>query len=149
MPTTLMANPFPILRRFTEEVDRAFGFKPDFPNLPEFYTAMWTPAIEVFERDNKYYVRAELPGLTKDNVKVEAVHDELTIEGERKLEKEEKDQGFYRTERNYGKFYRRIPIPDYVKGEAAVATFKNGVLEIEMPVIPVPEAKKRILEIQG
>ena len=94
-------------------------------------------------------MRADLPGLTKENVKVQVVHDELTIEGERKLEKEGTTEGVYRTERNYGAFYRRIPLPEYVKAEAAVATFKNGVLEVAIPTIPVPEVKKRTLEIQG
>jgi HSP20 family protein len=55
----------------------------------------------------------------------------------------------YRSERTYGKFFRRIEIPEYVKAEQAVATFKNGVLEIEMPVIPVPEVKKRTVDITG
>ena len=83
-------------------------------------------------------------------MKIEVTHDELTIEGERKTETEEKkEQGFYRTERTYGSFYRRIGIPEYVKAEDAVAAFKNGVLEIEMPAIPVPEVKKRTVEIKG
>jgi HSP20 family protein len=65
------------------------------------------------------------------------------------LQKEETKEGVYRTERNYGAFYRRIPLPEYVKAEAARATFKNGVLEVEIPTIPVPEVKKRTVEIQG
>ena len=76
-------------------------------------------------------------------------HDELTIEGERKIETEEKKEGFYRTERSYGGFYRHIVLPEHVKAEEAKATFKNGVLEVAMPVIPVPEVTKRTLEIQG
>ena len=99
---------------------------------------MWVPAIEVFERDEKFVVRVDLPGLKKEEVKIEATHDELTIEGERKVEKEEKEEGLYRTERTYGRFFRRIGIPEHVKAEGAVALFKNGVLEIEMPAIPVP-----------
>jgi HSP20 family protein len=82
-------------------------------------------------------------------VKIEVTHDELTIEGERKLEKEEKKEGLYRTERTYGKFFRRIELPEYVKAENAVAAFKNGVLEIEMPAIPIPEVNKRTVAITG
>ena len=82
-------------------------------------------------------------------MKIEVTHDDLTIEGERKLEKEEKEEGLYRTERTYGRFFRRIWIPEHVKAENAVAAFKNGVLEIEMPAIPVPEVKKRAVEITG
>ena len=110
---------------------------------------MWAPAIEVFERGEKFMVRVDLPGLKKEDVKIEVTHDELTIEGERKLEKEEKEEGLYRTERKYGKFVRRIGIPEYVRAENAVAAFRNGVLEIEMPTIPVPEVKKRTVAITG
>ena len=142
-------NPFTFMRRITEELDRAFGVAPDIVGLPQLYPRMWAPNLEVFERDDKFFVRVDLPGLKKDDVKIEVSHDELTIEGERKLAKEEKEEGFYRTERSYGTFYRRIAIPEHVKGEAATATFKDGVLEIEMPTIPIPEAKKRTVEIKG
>jgi HSP20 family protein len=139
----------PFMRRLTEEMDRPFGFKPGFLPLTEPCLGGWSPDIEIFEHDNTFFVRADLPGLTKENVKVQVVHDELTIEGERKLEKEETKEGFYRTERTYGAFYRRISLPEYVKAEAAKATFKNGVLEVEIPTIPIPEVKKRTVEIQG
>jgi len=142
-------NAFPFMRRLNEEIDRAFGFKPGFLGMTEPYLGGWSPEIEIFEHSNTFFVRADLPGLTKENVKVQVVHDELTIEGERKLEKEETKEGIYRTERNYGAFYRRIPLPDYVKAEAAQATFKNGVLEVAIPTIPVPEVKRRTVEIQG
>jgi HSP20 family protein len=137
------------MRRLTEEFDRAFGFRPNVFAAPEFYPRMWSPEIEVFERDNKFIVRVDLPGLKRENVKIEVVHDELTIEGERKVEEEKKEKGFYRTERTYGKFFRRIELPDHVKAEDAVANFKNGVLEVEMPAIPVPEVKKRTIEVKG
>jgi HSP20 family protein len=139
----------PFMRRLTEEMDRPFGFKPGFLALTEPYLGGWSPDIEIFEHDNTLFVRVDLPGLAKENVKVQVVHDELTIEGERKLEKEETKEGFYRTERTYGAFYRRIPLPEYVRAEAALATFKNGVLEVAIPTIPVPEVKKRTVEIQG
>jgi HSP20 family protein len=142
-------NPFTFMRRITDELDRAFGFKPESPGLQEFYPKSWSPEIEVFERDNKFFVRIDLPGVNKEDVKVEIAHDEITIEGERKFEKEEKEEGYYRTERSYGTFFRRLPLPEHVRAEAAVGTFKNGVLEIEMPAIPIPEAKKRTLELKG
>ena len=140
-------NPFAFMRRITEEMDRAFGFRPEFE--APVYPALWVPEIEVFEREGKFFARVDLPGLTKEDVKVEATHDELTIEGERKIAKEEKAEGLYRSERSYGRFFRRIPIPEHVKGEEAVATFKNGVLEVEMPAIPIPEPKKRAVEVRG
>ena len=141
-------NPFAFMRRVTEELDRAFGLRPDMPGLPEFKPTMWAPDVEIFERDQKFIIRVDLPGLTKEDVKIAVTHDELTIEGERKVEKEEKQEGFYRTERTYGTFFRRVWIPEHVKAEAAEATFKNGVLEITMPAIPVPEVKKRTVEVK-
>ena len=142
-------NPFTFMRRVSDDLDRAFGFRPDVPGELELYPRTWSPEIEIFEHDDKFCVRVDLPGLTKENVKVEVAHDELTIEGERKFEKEKTKQGLHRTERAYGSFFRRIAIPDHVKAENASATFKNGVLEIEMPAIPVPEVKKRAVEITG
>jgi HSP20 family protein len=142
-------NPFALMRRLTDDIDRAFGLKPGYAGMPEPFVGTWSPELEIFERDNTFFVRVDLPGLTKTDVKVSVAHDELTIEGERKIEREEQKEDFYRTERSYGGFYRRIPLPEHVKAEAAKATFKHGVLEIEMPTIPIPEAKKRTLEIQG
>lgn len=141
-------DPLAFMRRITEELDRAFGPE-DLPWMPGLYPRMWAPQVEVFERNEKFIVRVDLPGLKKEDVKIEVTHDELTIEGERKLEKEEKEGGAYRTERTYGRFFRRIELPEYVKAENAVAVFKNGVLEIEMPAIPIPEVKKRTVEITG
>ena len=142
-------NPFAFMRRVTEELDRAFGFKPDIVRQPELLSRMWMPAIEAFERDNTFFVYVDLPGLKKEDVKIEITHAELTIEGERRFEKKEEQDYFYRAERVYGKFYRQLEIPEHVKAEGAVATFKDGVLEIKMPAIPVPEVTKRTVEIKG
>jgi HSP20 family protein len=146
-------NPFAFMRRVTDELDRAFGMGTEIGardfGLRDFYPKVWTPEIEILERDNKFIVRADLPGLTKENVKIEVTHDQLTIEGERKLEKEEQKEGLYRSERAYGSFLRVVPIPEHVRAEDAVATFKNGVLQVEMPTIPVPEPKKRTVDITG
>ena len=141
-------NPFAFMRRLAEELERPFRLDPDIAGLRPF-SRVWAPDLEVFERDNKFFVRVDLPGLKKEDVKIEVTHDELTIEGERKFATEEEQGGFYRTERTYGTFCRRIAIPDHVKAESATATFKDGVLLIEMPAIPLPEATKRIVDIKG
>lgn len=142
-------NPFAFMRRMTGDFDRAFGNHFGLTALPEIAARLWSPPIEVGERDNKFYVRVDLPGLTKQDVKVRVAHDELTIEGERRAETQDTEAGVYRSERTYGQFFRRIGIPDHVKAEEAVASFKNGVLEIAMPAIQVPETKVRTLEIDG
>ena len=85
--------------------------------------------------------------MKKDDVKVELTDEMLTLSGERKQEKEEKREGFYRNERSYGSFYRQLPLPQGVKTEKANAVFHNGVLEITMPA-PKMESHTRRLEIK-
>lgn len=153
------ANPFQMMRRFTKDMERLFEdfqefrfpnfLRTDFePFRVEFANVEWVPQIEVLHNDGQFLVRADLPGLTKDDVNVEVTNDVLTISGERKEEKEEKREGFYRSERSYGSFYRQIPLPETVKAEDAAATFRNGVLEITMPAQKA-ETSSRKLEING
>jgi HSP20 family protein len=156
-PRTEMGNPFQMMRRFTRDMERLFGdfqgfwfpnfFKTDFePFRLEFEKAEWVPQIEVLQKNGTFMVRADLPGLTKDDVKVELTEKMMLISGERKKEKEEKREGFYRTERMYGNFYRQIPLPEGVKVENTAATFRDGVLEITMPMLK-PEPTTRKIEI--
>lgn len=158
-PTTFeTVNPFRMMRHFTKDMERMFGDFPGFwfpkffnteitPFRMEFENVQWVPQIEVLQNNGNFMVRADLPGLTKDDVKVEMNGNLLMISGERKEEKEEKLEGFYRSERSYGNFYRHIPLPEGVKTENATATFRNGVLEITMPM-PKAEVTTRKLEIK-
>ena len=149
----LAATPFEFMRRFGEEMDKLFG---DFdfgrgwlpPALARGAGAgIWAPEIEMFEQDGELIVRADLPGLTKDDVNVEIDNDAITIEGERRSEQNENREGFYRTERSYGRFYRRLPLPDGVEAENADATFRDGVLEITMEAPKRTESKPRKVNI--
>jgi HSP20 family protein len=115
----------------TEEMDRAFS---EFSGSNNGDTSLWTPAIEVSQRDSQYVVHAELPGLKPEDVKVEVLDDALVIEGERKYEHEEDRGGVHRTERRYGRFYRAIPLPEGTNAEQARARFENGVLEVMIPL---------------
>jgi HSP20 family protein len=132
-------TPFMFSRRFGEDFDRLFEglgpgrdiFRPVWWGGGTEHTT-WRPAIEMFERDNTLIVRVELPGLTRKDINVEVLENLLTIEGERHVEKKEKSKGVYRNERYYGKFYRALPLPDGVDPETAKATFRDGILEIEM-----------------
>jgi len=157
LKTAEMANPFQLMRRFTKDMERVFAdfqgfsfptfFKTDFaPFTTTFEKPEWVPEIEVLQNNGQLTVRADLPGLTKDDVKVEITDELLMISGERKEEKEEKREGFYRSERNYGSFYRHIPLPEGAKTENATATFVNGVLEITIPA-PAVATPTRKLEI--
>ena len=145
-----VARPFGMMRRYAEEMDRLFDdfrtrFFPrlDFPKIE----AAWAPPIEVSERGGQLVVRAELPGLARKDVKVEVSDDALTIQGERRQEREEKRKGFYRSERTYGSFYRQIPLPEGVDASSAKASFKDGILEVTMPAPPKP-AKGRSVPIE-
>lgn len=151
-------NPFGMMRRFTRDMERLFedfggfsfpGFvnREMFPFHAEFKEFDWMPQIEILKSNGDLMVKADLPGLTKDDVKVELTDEALTISGERKEEKEEKREGFYRTERNYGRFFRQIPLPEGARTDQANAVFTNGVLEVKIPVAKV-ETQTRKLEIK-
>jgi len=101
--------------------------------------SMWVPRIEMFERDGKLVITADLPGTKKSDVNVELHHDHVTIQGERRQDQTVNERGYYRSERSYGSFYRSIALPDGVDGDSAKATFEDGVLRIEMKA---PEQKK-------
>jgi HSP20 family protein len=103
----------------------------------------------VFKSDNELVIRADLPGMTKDNVNIDISNDAVMIQGERKSELKEDEDGFYRSERSYGSFYRRIPLPEGVSIDKAAADFRNGVLEISIPAGQQVEEKRRQLEIRG
>jgi HSP20 family protein len=135
-------NPFALMRRWNEEMDRFLGGS--WAGFGGGETGAWSPAVEVSERAGKMIVSAELPGLNKDDVKVEVTDEAVVIQGERKREHEEHRGGYHRSERSYGSFYRAIPLPEGAKAEEARAQFNNGVLEVS---IPVPEEKRRGREI--
>ena len=145
-------SPFHALQRMADEMDRMFE---DFgfagrggwmtPQSGRAGARMWAPDVEVFQKNNELTVRADLPGLKRDEISVEITDDALTIEGERKHEHEEQREGIYRTERSYGSFRRVIPLPEGAMGDQAKANFKDGVLEITMPA--PPSSKGRRLEI--
>jgi HSP20 family protein len=154
--TALMArDPFTFLRQMVSELDRPFE-RPAWPSFrwPTFPTraggegATWLPEIDVFEKDNRLVARIDLPGMKKDDVKVEVADGHLAISGERKSEAEEKKDDFYRCERQYGSFYRAVPLPEGVKLEDVKATFSDGVLEVSVPLPAKPETKMRKVEIQ-
>jgi HSP20 family protein len=135
----LGANPFGLMKRFTEEMDRACaGFVPpaDFE--------LWAPPLEVKHKDGNFFVTVELPGIAKEDVKVEVVEESLVIEGEKKKVREEKEEGYYRSERAYGKFYRSIPLPKGAKADLIKAELTNGILKV---VIPVPEVKPTLRQV--
>ncbi len=162
--TPIFGSPFAWMRRVAEEMDHLFeDFGLGFGRrIPSFLTrghellrreaglvpAEWSPRVDVLQREGQWIIRADLPGVTKGDVKVELTEDTLTIEGERKEEKEERRRGYHYSERSYGRFYRTLPLPEGVDSTKATATFDNGVLEVAIPAPKGPEKQVRRLEIQ-
>ncbi|HXG20571.1 MAG TPA: Hsp20/alpha crystallin family protein [Methylomirabilota bacterium] len=154
-------NPFAMMRRFADEMDRFmgrvfedFGFGRGLLGSQgegglEPGQRMWSPQIEVCEHDNQLIVCADLPGLKKEDLKVECTDNALIIQGERRHEHEDTQQGFHRSERSYGSFYRSIPLPEGVSPENAKATSRTGVLRITMPLPQQEQSRSRRIEIQG
>ena len=155
-------TPFRMFDRLADEIDRVFD---DFGLGREWITprwggsrlstpargaagAFWAPDIEVYQRNDEFVVRADLPGLKKEDVKIDVTDNALTIQGERQQEEETERGGVYRSERSYGIFYRTIPLPEGAITDQAKATFNSGVLEIAMPAPPDQVTRGRRLEIK-
>ncbi len=139
------SSPFELMRRFTEDMDRFF--EAGMPNNGwSQSTSMWAPPVEVKETDGRLSICAELPGIRKEDIKVELTPAGLVISGERKREQEEKHGGIYRSERSYGSFVRTIP--DEAQIDQAKATFENGVLTVDVPV-PETTQRRREIPIEG
>lgn len=156
-PFSLMRmSPFALMRRFTEEMDRMFEDYGVGGSLSASRSAgglrqgagYFAPQVEVFEREGQLVVRADLPGMTKDDVRVEVTDNGILLEGERRYEHQESQGGVYRSERSYGSFRRMVPLPEGTNAEDAKATFKDGVLEITMQA-PQQQTRGRQIEIQG
>jgi len=143
-----VTNPFAMMRRFSEDMDRMFSSSWDDREFGGRDLQSWAPAVEVREREGNLIVNADLPGLNKEDVKVEVTNEGLVIQGERKREHEEERGGIHRSERSYGAFYRLIPLPEGANIEQAKARFNNGVLEVQVP-IPKSQEKNRQIPIEG
>ncbi len=109
--------------------------------------AAWSPQVELFEREGQLVVRADLPGLKKDDVHIEVEDNVLSLRGERRSEHEERQQGFYRSERSYGSFQRSFRLPEGIRPDQVKANFENGVLEITLPTPQPPQPKSHRVEI--
>jgi HSP20 family protein len=110
--------------------------------------SLWTPRIEAVQKGDRFIVRADLPGLKKEDVQVELAENSLTIRGERHEQHEEERDGYFHSEREYGQFYRTVPLPEGVIAESAQASFRNGVLEVTMQAPPAEATRGRRLEIK-
>jgi len=145
-------RPFSELSRIEREAERMFG---DFFRRP-LWGLSWPerfreigfrePAIEVYEEKDDVVVKAEIPGMKKENLEINLTDSHLIIKGEKKQEEEVKKKGYYYSERSYGSFMRSIDLPNEVRSEKATANFKDGVLEVRLP--KTEEAKRKEVKIK-
>lgn len=152
------SSPFALMQRLTADMDRLFenfgmgmfsrGAWP-FAGLRQAGlvepSAEWSPHIEMFEQADDLVVQAELPGLRKQDVQARIDDDAIVISGERRNETQRSDGGRYLSERSYGSFYRVIPLPEGTDADAAHASFRDGILRIEVPL--TRRARGRRLDI--
>ncbi len=131
-----------------DEINRVFDrfFNRGVVDDNDLRVGNWYPSVDITEKDDSYIMKAELPGISKEDVKITLKENHLTIHGEKKKEKEEKDKNYFRSERVYGSFQRTFTLPSSVRVEKIEANFKDGVLTIEIP--KVEEAKPKEIEIK-
>ena len=148
------AGPLGIMRQGLDEMERWFGhwgrgwMSPSgggaFSRLGD-----WSPAIEAFQRGNEFVIRADAPGMNRQDIQVEVGDDAVTIHGERRQDRQEERDGTFWTERSYGSFTRMIPLPPGAITDSAKASFDNGVLEIVMQAPSTETRRGRRLDISG
>jgi HSP20 family protein len=154
-------GPFGLMRRLSDDMDQLFGQltggavtgNRGSAGLASPVTLSppveWMPALEIFERDGKLVVQADLPGVAADDVTIEIDANMLTVSGERREEIEVDDAGFRRTERRYGRFSRSVALPEGAKPEEAQAACRDGVLEITVPLQQQQQSSRRTIDIKS
>ena len=137
-------TPFDRLATLRDEMDRLFDFS--FPSRDSGLLSGWSPALDVYDDKDAYQVSVELPGMKKDEIDISMHDGVLTVSGERKHERENKEGQTFRSERYFGKFQRSITLPSGVDMNKVTASYKDGVLLIHLP--KAEEAKPRQIEVK-
>ncbi|GKS58499.1 molecular chaperone [Nitrospira sp.] len=132
--TLVRWDPFRELEEMSDRLNRVFARPAARPSGKETLTvADWIPTVDISETDGEYLIKAELPEVKKEDVKVSVEDGVLTIQGERRQEKEEKGRKFHRVERSYGSFVRSFTLPESVDEGAVKAEYKDGILNLHLP----------------
>ncbi|MCG6933745.1 MAG: Hsp20/alpha crystallin family protein [Gallionella sp.] len=136
-------DPFVELEDVSKQLNRIFGRFParSEPARELLATADWAPSVDIAETETAYLIKSEIPGVNREDVKVNIENGMLTMSGERKQEKEEKGKKFHRVERSYGSFMRSFRLPDNVDEAAVKAEFKDGMLNVTLPKTTQPKNK--------
>jgi HSP20 family protein len=142
-------DPFKEMEDTQSRLARLFGLAParvTNGNKEAMTITEWAPSVDIIEDDKEWLVKADLPELKKEDVKVTVENGVLSITGERKFEKEEKDRKYHRIERSYGNFLRSFTLPDGADGAKVNAEFKDGVLKVHLP--KSEKAKPKAVEVK-
>jgi HSP20 family protein len=141
-------DPFRELEEMRSRLAPLLGRWPTLPGGKEepFNLMEWTPAVDIAEDDKEYTIKAELPGMNKEDVKVTVDGSVLSITGERKSEKEEKDKKYHRIERSYGSFMRSFTLPEGTASDKIAAEFKDGILKLRLP--KEEKAKSKTVDVK-
>jgi HSP20 family protein len=142
-------DPFRDLLSLQDRMDRLFEENVTRNNAFEeaLTTGIWSPVVDIYETDEKVIIKVELPGMTKSDVVIEINGNNLVLRGERKFQKDIREENYHCIERSYGMFSRSFALPDTVDRDNVVANFVEGILEITIP--KVEGAKPRQIEIKG
>jgi len=142
-------EPFSELSTLHKEMDELF--KRTFGSIvPSFFKGEWYPNVESFIKGNTLWIKADLPGLDPKDVAISVAGSTLTIKGERKEEKKEEEKGeYFFRETSYGAFERTITLPEGVDTDKVHASYKNGVIEVTMPVKEAARPKKVTIEVEA
>ena len=129
-------DPFREMQELQQRISGLFG-RPQGRRSEEredsIASSEWAPLVDIIEDEKEYLVKAELPEVKREDVKVSVENGMLTIRGERKIEKEEKDKRYHRLERGYGSFVRSFMLPDIAEASKVTAEFKDGILRVHLP----------------
>jgi len=142
-------DPFKEMEDLQSRFTKLFGLTPARTEIggKELMTITeWSPSVDIIEDEGEWLVKADLPEVKKEDVKVTVENGVLTITGERKFEKEEKDKKYHRIERSYGNFLRSFTLPDGADGSKVNAEFKDGVLKVHLP--KGEKAKPKAVEVK-
>jgi HSP20 family protein len=144
-------DPFDFASQMQSEFDRLMGgWLPSFRGFrrPNEMGGAWAPRTDVYEHDGSIVVKAELPGVDKKDINVAIEDGDLVIQGERRSEETVNEKDFYRMERSYGSFYRRLPLPEGVSSDKIDAKYADGILEVKVPKPAMKETAPTKIEIK-
>jgi len=148
----LSLDPFSMLSDMEEMMDRMLGRRWPMLTRPMRRrigsASGWASHVDMYEQGNEIVVKAELPGISRDDIDVSLENGDLILKGERKSEHEVNEESYYRMERSFGSFYRRLPLPEGVEADRIAANFQDGVLEVRVPKPTASQQTAKRIEVR-